>query len=296
MFALQFENMILVTGATGFIGQSLVHALESQGRPVKPYTGKLNDALALPAELAGVESIIHLAGAETHGRVRLLKRVDIEGTERLLAGAGQAGVKKIIVISRLNADPNSVYPLLRAKGYVERQVRHSEMPYTIVRSGTLFGRRDRFLNVIAGMAAWSWPFVGLPGGGRVAMQPLWVEDLVRCLVACLDRPDLTGKTVELVGEERLRYEELVRLVLLSAGLKRRPMEPPVKVVRPLSTLIFCLWRRPPVTRFYMDRFTVPEVAPVDAVYRTFGFRPGLLSQHIAYLRGPGLRRRLFRLD
>jgi uncharacterized protein YbjT (DUF2867 family) len=275
MFALQFENMILVTGATGFIGQSLVHALESQGRSVKPYTGKLNDALALPAELVGVESIIHLAGAETHGRIRLLKRVDIEGTERLLAEAGQAGVKKIIVISRLNADPNSVNPLLRAKGYVERQVRHSEMPYTIVRSGTLFGRRDRFLNVIAGMAAWSWPFVGLPGGGRVAMQPLWVEDLVRCLVACLDRPDLTGKTVELVGEERLRYE---------------------KLVRPLNTLVFGLWRRPPVTRFYMDRFTVPEVAPVDAVYQTFGFRPGLLSQHIAYLRGPGLRRRLFRLD
>ena len=256
----------------------------------------MNDALTLPAELIGAESVIHLAGAETHGRVRLLKRVDIEGTERLLAEAGQVGVKKIIVISRLNADPNSVYPLLRAKGHVERRVRHSDLPYTIVRSGTLFGRRDRFLNVIASMAAWSWPFVGLPGAGRVAMQPLWVEDLVRCLVACLDRPDLTGKTVEVVGEERLRYDELVRLVLLSAGLKRRPLTPPVKVVRPLSGLVFGLWRRPPVTRFYMDRFTVPEVAPVDAVYHTFGFHPGLLSQHIAYLRGPGLRRRIFRLD
>ena len=88
--------MILVTGATGFIGQSLIQALHSQDRPVKPYTGKLNDALALPAELLDVDSVIHLAGAETHGRVRLLKRVDIEGTERLLAEAGQAGVKKII--------------------------------------------------------------------------------------------------------------------------------------------------------------------------------------------------------
>jgi len=288
--------MILVTGATGFIGQSLVHALASQDRPVKPYTGRLNDAPALPADLAGVESIIHLAGAESHGRVRLLKRVDIEGTERLLAEAGQAGVKRIIVISRLKADPNSVYPLLRAKGQVERRVRQSDLPYTIVRSSTLFGRRDRFLNVIASMAAWSWPFVGLPGGGHVAMQPLWVEDLVRCLVACLDRPDLSGKTVELVGEERLRYDELVRLVLLSAGLNRRALAPPVKIVRPLSSLVFGFWRRPPVTRFFMDRFTIPEVAPVDAVYQTFGFRPGLLSQHIAYLRGPGLRRRLFRLE
>ena len=89
------QRMILVTGATGFIGQSLVQALRDQDRPVKPYTEKLNDALALPAELSGVDAVIHLAGAESHGRLRLLQRVDVEGTEVVLIAPVSAGEAEI---------------------------------------------------------------------------------------------------------------------------------------------------------------------------------------------------------
>jgi len=287
--------MVLITGASGFIGRSLIPAMEGQERAVRPYRGNILDAVALPAAMSGVRTVIHLAGAENHGRPRLLRRVDIEGTERLLAEARRARVERVIVISRLNADPASVYPLLRAKGIVERQVRRSELPYTILRSATLFGRRDRFLNLIASLAAWSWPLVWLPGGGRVAMQPLWVEDLARCLVAILDRSDLAGKTLEVAGEERFRYEEIVRLVMLSANMKRMEVSPSLKLVRPLTSLLFGLWPQPPVNRFFMDRFTVPEVAPVDSVFRNFGFRPGLMSQHMGYVRGPRLSSRLFTL-
>jgi NADH dehydrogenase len=169
------------------------------------------------------------------------------------------------------------------------------MPSVIVRSATLFGRDDRFLNVIAGLASWTWPFVWLPGGGQVAMQPLWVEDLARCLAAVLDREDLLGETIELAGEERYHYHDIARHVLRTAGLSRAELSVTPKLVRPLSALLFGWWRRPPVTRFFMDRFSVPEVAPVDSVYKKFGFRPGRLGQHTSYLRGQGTRWRLFRL-
>jgi len=287
--------MILVTGATGFIGRSLMYALQQQGRAVKPYTARINDPLGLRAELLDVESVIHLAGAETRNRVRLLNHVDVEGTERLLEESERAKVRRIFFISRLNADTASVYPLLRAKGQVERLIRQSDIPHTILRSSTLYGRDDRFLNVIVSLAAWTWPLVWLPGGGRVALQPLWVEDLVRCILACLERPGLENQTVEVAGEERLRYAEIARQALHVAGLKRTPFGPAVNLVRTLSALFFVWWRHPPITRFVMDRFSAPEVAHLDSVYSHFGFRPGLMVNRTSYLRGRGKRLRLFRL-
>ncbi|MDX1440104.1 MAG: NAD(P)H-binding protein [Rubricoccaceae bacterium] len=285
--------MILVTGANGFVGRSLMRILSQGEREVKAYAGRINDPLRLRSELEGVETVIHLCGAEAHDRVRQLDHVDVEGTERLLEESQRAKLSRLIVLSRLNADSNSLYPLLRAKGEAERFVRQSSTPFTILRSATLFGREDRFLNVIGGLAAWSWPFVWLPGGGLVAMQPLWVEDVARCLVACLERPDLIGKTIEVAGEERLRYAEIVRQVLHTAQLRRLPISVSIKLIRPLSALIFG-WRVwPPVTRFMMDRFSVPEVAQLDSVLRHFDFHPARMGQRISYLRQRTLRRKLF---
>lgn len=287
--------MILVTGATGFIGRSLMQALRQQPRPVKAFAGRINDPLSLRAELLDVDTIIHLAGAEARDRIRLLHHVDVEGTERLLEESKRARVERILFVSRLNADPNSMYPLLRAKGEVEHLIQDSGISYTVMRSATLFGRDDRFLNVIAGLAAWSWPLLWLPGRGRVAMQPLWVEDLVRCLVAALERPDLVDRIIEVAGEERMRYSEIAAEAVRTAGLKRIPFGPSVKLVRPLSALLFGWRRRPPVTRFFMDRFTTPEVAPLDSVLRQFGFNPARMGQHMAYLRQRDLRWRVLRL-
>jgi NADH dehydrogenase len=287
--------MLLVTGSTGFVGRSLMRVLERADRPVRAYTGRINDPVSLREALRNVDCVVHLAGSETRDRVRLLNHVDVEGTERLLEEMARATVGRLVFLSRLNAEPASMHALLRAKGQVERLVRHSGIPAVILRSATLFGREDRFLNVIAGLAYWTWPAIWLPGGGQVAMQPLWVEDLARCLAAAVDREDLLGETLELAGEERLRYRDIARHVLRTAGLNRLELGVTPKLVRPLSALLFGWWRRPPVTRFFMDRFSAPEVTAVDSVYRHFGFRPGRMAQHTSYLRGPGGRWRLFRL-
>jgi NADH dehydrogenase len=287
--------MILVTGAGGFVGRSLMRVLEEDGRPVRAYEGRMNDPLRLREELAGIQIVFHLAGAEARGRPRLLQHVDVEGTQRLVEETRRAAVQHLVYLSRLQSDANSLYPLLRAKGHAERIVRHSGIPYTIVRSATLFGLDDRFLNVIAGLAAWSWPFVWLPRRGEALFQPLWVEDLVRCLALLPDRSDLRGETVDIAGEERVNYSKLVQLVLEAADLNRIPLPLDLRLVRPTAKLSMGWWYRPPVTPFFLDRFSVPDVAPVDSVLRTFGFRPVRMIDHMAYLRRPELRRSLFRL-
>jgi uncharacterized protein YbjT (DUF2867 family) len=130
--------MLLVTGSTGFIGRSLCDALKQHERPYRAFSGRMNDPAALRAELAGIDTVIHLAGAEARDRIRLLQQVDVHGTEILLDESRRADVRRLIVVSRLNADASSMYALLRAKGEMERLVRRGGIPYTIIRSATLF--------------------------------------------------------------------------------------------------------------------------------------------------------------
>jgi uncharacterized protein YbjT (DUF2867 family) len=284
-------TMILVTGATGFVGRSVVNRLEQAGKRFKVYTGRINDPLSLRAELLDVETVIHLAGSEVRGSVRALQHVDIDGTQRLIEESQRMTVQRLIFLSRLEADPHAYYPLLRAKGEVERLIRRGRIPFTIIRSATLYGRDDRFLNTIANLAAWGWPFVWLPGGGENPMQPLWVEDLARCLVRTLDRPDLEGQTLSLAGGELLRYKDVVTAVLQATGMRRIPLRLPLLVTRPLAFAAFSWQFYPPVSRFFMDRFSLSEAIRLDSVRRHFGFNPARLQQNIAYLRRPWWRRK-----
>ncbi len=286
--------MILVTGATGFIGRSVMAWLEREGIAVRAYQGRMNDPITLREELVGVTAVIHLAGSEAQGRDRLLHHVDVDGSARLVEEARRAGVQRLVFASRLGADPASMHPLLQAKGQVERIIQRSGIPYTILRTATLYGRNDRFFELIVGLAIWSWPFVWLPGGGNMGMQPLWVEDFVHCLVQTLRRSDLIDKTISVAGSEQLPYATLVQYLLNVAGYRRIPLPVPMLLLRPLTPILFHWWYWPAVSRYFMDRFFVPEIADHDAVYRQFGFRPARIRDTISYLRRSGLALRLLR--
>lgn len=290
----QTATKLLVTGATGFIGRSVMAQLQRAGIDARPFQGRINNYLDLREQLAGKTAVIHLAGSEMRGRNRLLNHVDIEGTARLLEECERADIQHLVVISRIGAEANALHSLLAAKGKIEKMVRQSGLPATIVRSASVYGYGDRYFEMILGISYWSWPFAFLPGGGERAWQPLWVEDLARCLVQTVTRPDLIGKTVTVAGEEHLQYKEILKRILRTAGIWRYPVRLPMTLLRPLSRLLFWWWYWPPATSYFVDRFFVPEAADFDIVLRNFGFRPAHLDETINYLRRPGLRWRLFR--
>ena len=286
--------MILITGSTGFIGRSVTNALTLAGREWQPYSGRINNPLALRQQLADVQQVIHLVGSEWRGRHRLLQHVDVEGTERLVEECQRANVQKLVVVSRLGANPDSLHPLLRAKGQIERLVQKSGIPYTILQSGMVYGRNDRSLEIMLSLALWSWPFVLLPGGGVMPMQPLWVEDLARCLLIALDQPELINKTIPIAGDERYHYKDIMNLLLQTVNSRRLPLKVPLVTLRPLTTLLFRWWWWPAITHYTVDRFFVPEITQLDTILHHFYFHPTRLSDTLAYLNRPGLRWRLFR--
>lgn len=277
-------NNIFITGATGFIGRSLRKALIAQDIPHTAYRGRINDFNQLRDDLSDAITVIHLAGGESTGDIHALARTDVEGTNTLINALRYRQIKQLIYVSRLNADHNAAFELLQAKGIAEEAIKASGVPYTIMRSATLFGKDDRFTNAIAIRAKWSWPVAVTPRGGQVAMQPLWVEDLVRCLIATASREEFIGRTLALGGEERLQYYQVVDQVLHAANLNR------IKVgARPILFRAFMfgtnwMYKRRLLNRFDLHRFSTPEVTDHDIIWREYGFRPARIGQHLSHLR------------
>ncbi|MBX3055631.1 MAG: NAD-dependent epimerase/dehydratase family protein [Anaerolineae bacterium] len=287
--------MILVTGATGFIGRSLLARLTREGVAARPYDGRLITHLKLREQLQGIHTVVHLAGAENRGRNRLLQHVDVEGTAQLIDECRRAGVQRLIVASRSGANVAAMHPLLRAKGEMEQLVRRSGIPYTILQTSQLYGRNDRFTEIFLALAIWSWPFVWLPGGGHVSVQPLWVEDYARCLHIILQQPErYVNQTIAVAGEERMTHREMMQRLLAVNGRKRLMLPLPMVLVRPSARFLFFWWYWPPLTPYAIDRFFVPAIAEPGTVLRHFGFRPAQFNGQIVYLRRPGLPWRLFR--
>lgn len=296
--------MVLVTGATGFVGRAVIRRLAGAGLPVRTLikpsrespkipTGipvevaisNLSDKRGVRAALVGVDSIVHLAGAEQQGSPAALQAVDVQGTQVLSMAAKQAGVQRLIYLSHLGAEPASAFPLLRAKAEAEAHIRKSGAPHTILRSSPVYGERDHFTTALAKLLAVTPLVFPLPSNGKTVLQPLWVEDLATCVLWTLEEPALVGSTLELGGPEFFSLSEIVEMVMQAAGSRRWIVSASPMTLRAVTWLVNRALPRPPVTPFWLDYLASSKTAGLDALPRQFGLKPALMEDQLGYLHG-----------
>ena len=200
--------MILITGATGFIGRHLVARLTESGKPfrlllpdyavrdvprdtaeMEIIVGTLDDEETLFRAMNGVNTVIHLESAQWWGTERELERIEVAGTRRFVEAARTARVGRIITLSHIGATSASAYPLIRVKGRMEEVVRSSGLAYTIIRPGVVFGEDDAFFNHIAMLLSVNPFFFFMPGRGEVVLHPLYIDDLIEVLMQTLENID-----------------------------------------------------------------------------------------------------------
>ena len=225
----------VVTGAFGYSGRYIAQRLVDCGHRVRTLTNSADRENAFQGRVEALpyhfddpdrltESLRGAAVLYNTYWVRFNHRTfthaqAVRNTQTMFAAAQRAGVGRIVHVSITNPSEDSKLEYFHGKAVLERSLRESGIPHTILRPTVLFGREDILVNNIA----WTLrrlPVFGVFGDGQYQLQPIYVDDLAKLAV---DQGTATGsRTLDAIGPETFTYRELVRTIGETIG-KRRPV-------------------------------------------------------------------------
>jgi NADH dehydrogenase len=264
---------VLVTGATGFIGPYVVHALRARDTPVRALVRDPSRATRLTAwgvELAvgdvtdpesvnlaceGVDAVVHLV-AIIRGRPQDFERVMAQGTRNVVAAARGTGIRRFVLASALGLDERTkdAVPYFAAKWEMERAVRDSGLEHVIFRPSFVFGRDGGVLPTFVRLARFA-PVTPIVGPGTQRLQPIWVEDLAQHYALAIGEAAAANRTFELGGPDAVTWNEFWERLKRVLGVRRPSVHVPFGLMRTQATLTERL-PGAPVTR---DQLTMLEL-------------------------------------
>jgi NADH dehydrogenase len=238
-------------GGSGFIGRYVVKRLAQRGFIVrvavrdpeaalflKPmgavgqvvplYASVMNEATVHRA-VAGAEVVVNLVGALTESRGASFDAVHTEGAERIARLAAANGVRQLVQISAIGADPDSPSRYGSTKGKAERAVVSAFPTATILRPSLVFGVEDKFFNRFAEIARIA-PFMPVIAGDT-HMQPVFVADVADAVMAAQASDAAMGKVYELGGPRVWTFREILAFILKQTRRHKRLVDIPMGIAR-----------------------------------------------------------------
>jgi NADH dehydrogenase len=278
--------MIVVTGASGYVGSHTVKRLVEIGKPVRAlvrsrqWAEKEGRLTGLPIEwveadvtrpetlgpaLSDATAIIHTVAIAIENSDRKYETINYQGTVNVVEAAKAAKVRRFINLSQLGADAELPYRFLASKGKAQDYVAASGLDWTAFRPSVIWGPEDEFANTFARLVPLSPIIYPIVGDEHAKFQPVWVEDVVTCMVNALDEPSAVGKEYELGGPEVLTLGEIERRALAAVGARRLMVHFPMPLLRLAVTLMETLLPAPPVTRSLLELLAISNVTTANAI-------------------------------
>ncbi len=115
------------------------------------------------------------------------------------------------------------------------------------------------------------------------MQPLWVEDLVTCMIWAMDNPDTLNETYEVGGNEYFTFEQITEIIMQITRTRRVLFTLSPTTLRALTVFLDAFIKNLPVSSFWLDYFAVNRTCPVDSMPRLFGLMPARMTYRLDYL-------------
>ena len=276
------SDRVTVFGGTGFLGRCIVRYLRLHGFCVRvasrhpdrgqAFFGPDNPQLqSIKADVRDARSVAD-AVADTYGAVNAVSlylergqetfhSVHVESAQRVAAQAQRAGVKRLIHVSGIGADPSSPSLYIRKRGEGELAVREAFTDAILIRPAVMFGPDDAFLTAILKLLD-RLPIYPMFGNGQMRLQPVYVEDVGKATAKILQKEQTAPLMFEFGGPRVYSYEEFLRAVASAAGIKPILIRVPFAAWHALAWIAEML-PSPPITRNQVELMQIDTISAAD---------------------------------
>jgi uncharacterized protein YbjT (DUF2867 family) len=261
--------MLLMTGATGVVGSTLLRRLLAESTQVRCLVrdprrlgtqrvrvqialGDLTDPPSFRNALRGVDTVVHLAAAIRDQPQGSIEGLDGIATWRMVEAAERQGVERFVFFSALGASTHNRTRALRAKALAEQAVVEADLHSIVFAPSIVYSPGDPWLTLLERLAL--LPVMPVSGRGEARFQPIWAEDVADCVLAGLrdglDGPaqatagqngDRRHRRYELAGPETLSHSEIVQTVLSALGRSRPLLHVPTPIVSRALRVLEAAW-------------------------------------------------------
>ncbi len=239
---MESRSIATVIGGSGFLGRYVVKRLAAASHVVRvavrdpetamslrpmgrvgqvvPLYANITDDATVARAVEGADIVVNLVGVLAERKAGDFRAMQAEGAGRVARLSTAAGVKHLVQISAIGADPNSPSAYGRTKAEGEALVREHFPAATILRPSLVFGQEDQFFNRFATLATMSPVMPVIAGASR--FQPVFVGDVADAVMGAVSQPDAWGKTYELGGPRVMTFREILGWILAQIG-RHRPL-------------------------------------------------------------------------
>jgi len=303
---------VLITGATGFIGQHLLRRLLEEGYQVRAlvrdprksgllpqegvevFRGDLTDRASLEGIAQGIDLVINVAGVLGRWQApwQEMYRVNTLGVKHLLEACLAANIQHFIQISTCGVSgpleedgADEGYPCRPASAYEQTKYLGEQLalelaskeglPLTVIRPTFTYGPGD--LHRLAFYRLIKRRLFFFIGRGEATLHPIYVEDLVKGIMLCMKHPPSPTEIYLLGGDRIVTIEELVRCIANQLNVRPPHWHIPRSVAHLVAHILE--WAAqvipfpPPLSHSRLTLFTYKHGYDISKARERLGYRP-----------------------
>jgi uncharacterized protein YbjT (DUF2867 family) len=215
------HGIVLVAGATGYIGGRLVPELIGRGYKVRvmvraespEHTERWPEAEVVVADalsfedvfnaLEGIDTVYYLIHSMLYGLDKF-ENADIQAAKNFQRAAAQNGVSRLIYLGGLGDTQTTLSPHLSSRLQVADEFMKGEVPTTILRAAIIIGSGSASYEMINNLVR-RLPVFLVPTWAKTKCQPIGLRDVIKSLVGVLELPETAGRTFYIGGSYFLTY-------------------------------------------------------------------------------------------
>jgi uncharacterized protein YbjT (DUF2867 family) len=290
---------VLVTGASGFVGNQVVKELLAQGHEVRALVRRGSEKKVQERErveifpgdclvheeleeaATGCDAVIHLVGIirEFPGRGVTFEQVHVQATRNVVDTATEAGVRRYLHMSALGARPEPADPYHVTNFRADDYVINSPLTHTIFRPSIIYGPEDQSINLFARHIQ-RLAFFPIIGDGTYQLQPVPVWTVARAFALALELPQTENRVYEVGGPEPLTYNDVIDTIAQVLGRRVKKIHQPVWTMQ-FAADLFGRFRWFPLTPGQLRMLLEGSTCDPTAFYQDFGLTPEQFSEGLA---------------